>query len=624
MKLIRLCGVLTLAALFQAATPVRAAEGTFEEIAVLKTEFEPMGQLVNRGDGYFYGVARFAQNAKGGLLYRIAPGQETEIIHTFTAIPDDTTTSVGGSNPSCPLVLGDDGALYGATELGGAYRSGTVFRYSADGVFSVVRDLKSSECYDIHSLVYRPGGDLIGAAEGGANGDGVLFRIKADGSYQPLYAFEQEDLSPFEPIPEGKVIAPAGPWHLSLGVDGKIYGTTGYGGLVYSGFMSRYTYGTFFRYDGPGAITVLKDFGPLMQHPQSNAATNDGFLVTTPDLLVHIGFDGAATTLADFSSAEFGGRTGISPQKVLVRPDGIYGTTFYGGDSDAGYIYRYTPGAGPAILHEFTAEYRGRFRALGLGNDGLVYGVAAYPQGGGPSASPSGPGAGTAVAAAAAKKTTAPRAFRYRPADAASANFVPLARKDTAWLKFTTAAGQRQVVVQPLANDRDPDGDAVSLLSVAPAGKGTATLLPGGAVPRIRYTTSAVDPPSQLLSYQVGDGEGGFSTGYVAVMSPADGYFAGRLRNLRKPEAAPVPLSLRIGKGNTVEVTMAVGKKAFTGKGSLDVDDTADITLSLKGRTSKLLHLSLERGKARTINVRVVSPEGVYAATLRPSKEPRN
>ncbi len=51
--------------------------------------------------------------------------------------------------------------------------------------------------------------------------------------------------------------------------------------------------------------------------------------------------------------------------------------TFYGGSSGSGFFYRYTPGEGMSYLHDFSSAFEYRNKVMALGNDGLIYGVAA-------------------------------------------------------------------------------------------------------------------------------------------------------------------------------------------------------------------------------------------------------
>ena len=66
-----------------------------------------------------------------------------------------------------------------------------------------------------------------------------------------------------------------------------------------------------------------------------------------------------------------------------------------------------------------------------------------------------------------------------------------------------------------LANDTDPDGDALTITSVSPPGKGTASISGG----RIVYTPNATTcgGSTDSFTYTISDGKGGTSTATVAV-----------------------------------------------------------------------------------------------------------
>lgn len=589
-------------------SPLACGEApTFEEISVIQTEFEPWGGIVNRGDGYFYGAARWAATAHGGVVYRVAPRQSAQVLHKFPEVADASQPNIGGSNPSCGLVLGSDGAFYGATDAAGAYGSGTIYRISADGVFSVVHDIRASEGYDVHSLVATPAGEIYGSTEGGKFDGGTLFRIGPDGVYQTVYAFHKKVmLPPGDPVEPGFAYEAYEPWHLALGTDGKIYGTTQSGGPVNKSGFFQFTYGTFFRYDGPGAVTVLCNFDSLQKHAQSNAAASDGFYVTTEKHLVHIAFDGTLVVSAAFESP-----TDLFLGKVLVTADGVYGDSFTGGANESGFIYRFNPGGSAEILHDFSSEYRNRLRCLAAGNDGLVYGLAAFPRN---FVAAAGSPAGAANAMAAVT-SNGPRTFRFRQGDAA--NFIPLAKPDAVSLASNAPKGRRKVLVDVLANDRDPDSDPLTITSVTSLGAGSARIVATDVGPRLRFDTAELDPASQLVTYQLSDGKGGGATGYVAVRSPAPGSYKGMATNLSKPAAASATLKVEISDSNIITATFVLAGRSYVGKGILDVDDTADLALVSKGRTSKNLHLGLKRGAVRKLSARIDSGAVVYGVTCK-------
>ncbi len=71
---------------------------------------------------------------------------------------------------------------------------------------------------------------------------------------------------------------------------------------TFSASSFRFTYGTFYRYEGNGQITVLADFFDQRKPPMRCAAADDGFYVVSDRHLMHLGFDGTKTILADFTS----------------------------------------------------------------------------------------------------------------------------------------------------------------------------------------------------------------------------------------------------------------------------------------------------------------------------------
>jgi uncharacterized repeat protein (TIGR03803 family) len=88
-----------------------------------------------------------------------------------------------GSAPSSGFVVSASGDFYGTTEGGGANNYGTVFKITPSGSLTTLYSFCSLvPCGDgaipIAGLVQATDGDLYGAPEeGGANGDGTIFRL---------------------------------------------------------------------------------------------------------------------------------------------------------------------------------------------------------------------------------------------------------------------------------------------------------------------------------------------------------------------------------------------------------------------------------------------------------------
>jgi hypothetical protein len=93
-----------------------------------------------------------------------------------------------------------------------------------------------------------------------------------------------------------------------------------------------------------------------------------------------------------------------------------------------------------------------------------------------------------------------------------AANNPPVANPDS---KSTSEAWP--VAVNVLANDTDPDGDALTLESVTQPAHGTAVMSNGG----VRYSPAPGFSGSDTFTYVVSDGKGGTATGTVTMMVTA-------------------------------------------------------------------------------------------------------
>ncbi len=109
------------------------------------------------------------------------------------------------------------------------------------------------------------------------------------------------------------------------------------------------------------------------------------------------------------------------------------------------------------------------------------------------------------------------------------ANFGPLADFDTGFLSVkANDRGQRELSVDVLANDSDPDDDhGYARPEWARSPLGAISIVESHNRKRLLYTTAEVDPPSRRVSYTIADGKGGIATGTPAILSPANGEYAG-------------------------------------------------------------------------------------------------
>jgi len=161
--------------------------------------------FIQSRDGFFYGCAVWPFAAAGsGNLYRMAPsGNHFEILYRFTAV-DGNGNNSDGANCYEPLVETRPGIFYGAAYGGGANGNGTIFSYSLANpdfvetlhTFSAVNSSgENSDGANPYARL-KPGRDgalYSTASFGGANGNGVIYRLGCDGYFTVLHTFSAAD-----------------------------------------------------------------------------------------------------------------------------------------------------------------------------------------------------------------------------------------------------------------------------------------------------------------------------------------------------------------------------------------------------------------------------------------------
>ena len=116
-------------------------------------------------------------------------------------------------------------------------------------------------------------------------------------------------------------------------------------------------------------------------------------------------------------------------------------------------------------------------------------------------------------------------------------NHGPVAQDDVATVERNSGANPIAV----LANDSDPDGDALSVTAVTPPAHGTASATAAGVV----YTPAPDYLGEDAFTYTISDGKGGTAsaTVHVTVVTPNHPPVAG-------------PLSVRVLKGNAITIPL--------------------------------------------------------------------
>jgi uncharacterized repeat protein (TIGR03803 family) len=289
--------------------------------------------------------------------------QSLQVVHSF----DETT----GAFPQGKLLLASDGNLYGTTFSGGTDNLGTIFRITTEGVLTSIASFNGTNgSAPLAGLVQAKDGLFYGTASGGGtndSGSGTLFKMLANGTIVHLLTFDYQNGS----NPRSA---------LTLGADGRLYGTTFEGGTNegYGSAFAITTNGVFtslFSFDGANGayprsvLTQAKDgnfYGTTLG--DSSRPRNFGtFFRLTPE--------GVMTTLIAFS-----GGNGQSPLAgPLLSEDGnLYGTTSRGGTGGSGTIFKFTLPSSFQTLASFASATNGNPQSeLFQASDGSFYGTTA-------------------------------------------------------------------------------------------------------------------------------------------------------------------------------------------------------------------------------------------------------
>jgi len=173
--------------------------GSFSVLHQFQVTEGHAASLLEARDGFLYGCAVFPFAAAGaGTLFRMTPsGGHFEVLHRFSAV-DASGNNTDGADCYEPLVETDPGVLYGSTTYGGANGNGAVFRYSDGKGLEIVHAFSASNAAGENADGVNPfarltrgedGALYSTASYGGANGNGVIYRIGGNGSFKVLYTF---------------------------------------------------------------------------------------------------------------------------------------------------------------------------------------------------------------------------------------------------------------------------------------------------------------------------------------------------------------------------------------------------------------------------------------------------
>lgn len=242
-----------------------------------------------------------------------------------------------GTNPAGSLIQASNGKLYGLTEYGGAYNNGVLFEYDLDtGILTKKYEFQAATSGKVPTghLIQASNGKLYGLAQyGGLNNNGALFE------YDPItstYAKKVDFNSTNGNRPMGSLLQAS---------NGKVYGTTGFGGNTDSGVLFEFDINT-------GVLTKKVNF---LSYNHGSQPTGDLLQATDGDLYGATndkGYDGwgtiykyniATNTITQLKSFEYSQGTKSTGTLMQASNGALYGMTMYGGSHNNGVLYELNP-----------------------------------------------------------------------------------------------------------------------------------------------------------------------------------------------------------------------------------------------------------------------------------------
>lgn len=146
---------------------------------------DPVGGLIPDHKGNFYGVTSAGDRFDAGTVYELDAAGHEIVLYRFMGTWD-------GNAPTGGLIRDAAGNLYGTTSFGGVGNIGVVFRVSALGKETVLHSFAGNPdgALPNGNLIRDAQGNLYGTSNaGGAYNSGTIFKIDASGNETVLYNF---------------------------------------------------------------------------------------------------------------------------------------------------------------------------------------------------------------------------------------------------------------------------------------------------------------------------------------------------------------------------------------------------------------------------------------------------
>jgi len=324
----------------------------------------PYAGLIRDAAGNLYGTTSGGGAGSNGSVFRLDTAGKETVLYNFKGGKD-------GGFPFAGLTRGPGGALYGVTVLGGASNRGIVFKVNTSGKERVLYSFTGKDgSYPDAGLRRDTAGNIYGATvKGGTSDLGTVFLLDPTGKQTVLHSFTGGQDGSF-PYVYGNLLRDKA---------GNFYGTTLTGGDSNQGTVFKLTstgeeqvlYSFSGGVDGrfPYAGLVLDAKGNLYGTTYLGGVSDQG-------MVFKLTATGKEIVLYSFT----GGADGGNPSAALLRDamGNLYGTTYYGGLSNAGVVFKLDPHHTETVLHSFDYANDGGYPTAALIRDssGNLYGTA--------------------------------------------------------------------------------------------------------------------------------------------------------------------------------------------------------------------------------------------------------
>jgi uncharacterized repeat protein (TIGR03803 family) len=374
----------------------------------------PVNVILTDMKGVLYGTTEQGGNSgclSGdgcGTFFKVSTSGAESVLYGFKGGYTDGQYPKGG-------LIERSGVLYGTTQTGGAYLSGTFFKITTSGKETMLHSFGSGYdgIYPYARLIYVPANDmfygttLYGGSGSCYGGCGTVFSVTPSGKETVLHSFAGGQ--------DGSLLAGT-----LLYSNGELYGTTetggGGGGSTCSNTSVPVGCGTIFSVSTSGTEKVLYSFTG-----GTDGAYPDGGLIDVNGTLFGMAQQGGSgcgsgcgtifslgTSNSFRSVYKFQGppNDGAFPWGNLTNVKGVlYGTTDLGGVSSAcpavssitgcGMVFRVTTGGNEQMLYSFKGNSDGAYaNTTLLYVKGVLYGTTLFG-GSGSCARAGGNGCGT-------------------------------------------------------------------------------------------------------------------------------------------------------------------------------------------------------------------------------------